>query len=117
MGAAAARLLTSHRPLPPEAGRPRPRAARTLPLPRTTPGDPLEQPVRRQPRRRRPLDGVTRAGAFLFVPGKFRTGGKSWCWVQHDGGRYRTISIADGFGHQDELVRDSRPNAPWFRRG
>ncbi|MEU6506249.1 Dyp-type peroxidase [Streptomyces sp. NPDC046942] len=63
------------------------------------------------------LNGITKVDAFGFVLGKYQTGGKTWCWVQHDGGQYRTISIADGFGHQDEQVRGSRPNTPWFRRG
>ncbi|MGW2703407.1 Dyp-type peroxidase [Streptomyces sp. NPDC001340] len=65
------------------------------------------------------LNGVTKVDAFGFVVGKYQVGGKTWCWVQHDGGQYRTISIADGFGHQDTLVGDrgSRPNTPWFRRG
>ncbi|MFE2068705.1 Dyp-type peroxidase [Streptomyces sp. NPDC059467] len=64
----------------------------------------------------RSLDGVTKVDAFQFVPGKFRSGGTTLCWVQHDGGRYRLVSIADGFGHQDDRIRDSRPNSPWFRR-
>ncbi|MGW0767362.1 Dyp-type peroxidase [Streptomyces sp. NPDC002676] len=63
------------------------------------------------------LAGVTKVDAFQFVLGKYRTGGKTWCWVLHDGGQYRTISIADGAGHPDTLVRDSRPDTPWFRRG
>ncbi|MDX2678125.1 Dyp-type peroxidase [Streptomyces sp. NY05-11A] len=65
------------------------------------------------------LNGVTNVDAIGFVLGKYQVGGKTWCWVQHDGGQYRTISIADGFGHQDTLVGDrgSRPNTPWFRRG
>ncbi|MGW2490281.1 Dyp-type peroxidase [Streptomyces sp. NPDC001606] len=65
----------------------------------------------------RSLNGVTAVDAFRFVPGRERSGGRTLCWVQHDGGKYRTISIADGSGHQDDLVRDSRPNSPWHRRG
>ncbi|MEU6283451.1 Dyp-type peroxidase [Streptomyces sp. NPDC047028] len=60
--------------------------------------------------------GVTRADTFVTVPGRFRTGGKTWCWLFHER-QYRVVSIADGAGHPDTLVREDRPNTPWFRRG
>ncbi|MFE1879818.1 Dyp-type peroxidase [Streptomyces diastatochromogenes] len=62
------------------------------------------------------LQGVGKVDDFLYVPGRFRVGGQSWCWVLHEQ-QYRVISIADGAGHPDTRVRDSRPNAPWCRRG
>ncbi|MGW2742983.1 Dyp-type peroxidase [Streptomyces sp. NPDC001450] len=62
------------------------------------------------------LQGVGKAEGFLFVPGRFRVSGQTWCWVFHEQ-QYRVISISDGAGHPDTLVRESRPNTPWFRRG
>ncbi|MFH8774768.1 Dyp-type peroxidase [Streptomyces sp. NPDC017958] len=62
------------------------------------------------------LQGIRKAEGFLFVPGRFRVSGQTWCWVFHEQ-QYRVISISDGAGHPDTLVRESRPNTPWFRRG
>ncbi|MBK3567065.1 Dyp-type peroxidase [Streptomyces sp. MBT62] len=63
----------------------------------------------------RSLNGVTKVDAFRYVPGRFRANGQSECWVFHER-KYRMIRIADGYGHQDVLARDDRPNTPWFRR-
>ncbi|MFF4543724.1 Dyp-type peroxidase [Streptomyces sp. NPDC001406] len=60
------------------------------------------------------LRGITEVDAFHFVPGKYRMNGQTWTWVFHDR-RYRLISIADGFGHADTLLREDRPNTAWFR--
>ncbi|MFJ3311023.1 Dyp-type peroxidase [Streptomyces sp. NPDC086549] len=63
----------------------------------------------------RSFQGITRIDAFHFVPGRYRVGGQTWCWVFHQD-QYRLISIADGSGHPDSLVRQDRPNTAWFRR-
>ncbi|UXY30580.1 Dyp-type peroxidase [Streptomyces sp. HUAS TT20] len=60
------------------------------------------------------LRGVTKIDALHFVPGKYRMNGQTWTWVFHDR-QYRLISIADGFGHADTLLREDRPNTAWFR--
>ncbi|MFG2881470.1 Dyp-type peroxidase [Streptomyces sp. NPDC048297] len=62
------------------------------------------------------LQGVGKVDGFLFVPGRYRVSGQTWTWVFHEQ-QYRVISIADGAGHPDTRVRESRPNTPWFRRG
>jgi hypothetical protein len=63
------------------------------------------------------LNGITHIDALTFVLGKYQVNGTTWCWVQHDSGQYRTISIADGPGHHDTPIGNhhSRPNTPWFR--
>ncbi|WP_330460360.1 hypothetical protein OIB37_27905 [Streptomyces sp. NBC_00820] len=63
------------------------------------------------------LQGVGEVEDFLFVPQKYRVNGQTLVRVFHDDRRYRVISVADGPGHPDTLVRESRPNTPWFRRG